>query len=159
MPKALDEAWLLANGVSADQLAAAKGGAVADRAPSPRRRGRMNATEARFVREVVEPMARAGEIDGWAFEPIRLLVAAAGEDTKSAWYTPDVVTWGRAGLVAYEVKGFWRSRDRVRVKVAAERHPWVAIVAVTREKGGGWKSERFGRPAAGTIEDPPCSHG
>jgi hypothetical protein len=48
-------------------------------------------------------------------------------------------------LLLYEVKGMWREAARVRIKVAADRHPF-RFIAVTKRlvrDGGGWKEELF----------------
>lgn len=106
------------------------------------RRHRQNPTEARFQSEVLDRWKAEKLIAGYAFEPMKLLVAAAGPDTRASWITLDFLTWNMAGLVAYETKGWWRSRDRVRTKVAAERHEWLRIAGVRRISGE-WKYEWF----------------
>ena len=45
-------------------------------------------------------------------------------------------------LEIHEVKGHWRSRDRIRFKVAAEMNPWFRFLGVMREHGE-WIYERF----------------
>jgi hypothetical protein len=117
-------------------------GVPAQQADRSVRRGRMNPTEIRFQSEVLDHWKTYKLIDGFAFEPMKLLVAAAGPDTRASWLTLDFLTWNIAGLVAYEIKGWWRSRDRVRTKVAAERHEWLRIAGVRRISGE-WKYEWF----------------
>lgn len=109
-----------------------------------RRRGVMNGLETRFAREVLDVMKAAGEIDGYAFESMKLLVAAAGDETKASYYCLDFVTWKGAVVRGFETKGWWRPAERLRVKVVAERNPWIAISGV-RWEGRAWVYERFGR--------------
>jgi hypothetical protein len=93
----------------------------------------------------LEARKAAGEVSWWAFETMRFRLA------DGAWYKPDfavVVTfqfqadgqlWVDSKLELHEVKGHWREAARVRIKVAADRHPF-RFVAVTR-KGGQWQYE------------------
>ena len=97
----------------------------------------MNATESRFASDVLSPLLAAGELQWFEFEPLRLRLAG------SAFYRPDFVCVDKAGqTICYEVKGHWREAARVRIKVAAERFPWMRFHAVklTRE---GWSFEEF----------------
>lgn len=56
----------------------------------------------------------------WSYEAIRLRLA------DGAWYMPDFRVIMPDGTEEYhEVKGFWREAARVRIKVAAEHHPYV----------------------------------
>jgi hypothetical protein len=98
----------------------------------------MNKWEGLFAAEL-EARRRAGEVSWWAFETLRFRLA------DGAWYKPDfavMVVWGwreTPALELYEVKGHWREAARVRIKVAADRHPF-RFVAVTR-KDGEWQYE------------------
>lgn len=81
---------------------------------------------------------QTGEILWWDYEPFRLRIG------KGAWYRPDHAVLELDGsMVLVEVKGFWREAARVRIKVAAERYPMFRFCAVTRERGGAWKTEEF----------------
>ena len=63
-----------------------------------------------------------------------------------AWYKPDFVALSHTGeLIVYECKGFWRESARVRIKVAADRHPFrfIAVTKRRQKDGGGWAEEMF----------------
>lgn len=98
----------------------------------------MNRTEARFASQL-EVRRRAGELQWWAFEPMKLRLA------RGAWYTGDFVALEDSGqLTLYEVKGHWEVAARVRIKVAAALYPWLRIVAVKATRGGGaWTFEEI----------------
>jgi len=95
---------------------------------------------------VLEPERLAGVIAGYEFEPMRLLLA----DSKAGrcYYTtdwlcrlPGMDERGRF-LRCDEVKGYWREAARVRIKVAADRYPWIHFRAVTK-KDGVWSVEEL----------------
>lgn len=139
--------WLLQNGVSPAELARALGenpqpltGEPAS-TPLPRR-GRQNKTELRFEETVLRPRLESGEIDGFAFEALKFVIALPQPPIKACYFTPDFVAWKDRNITAFEVKGHWREAARLRIKVAAERHPWASFVAVTRNKGS-WIYENF----------------
>jgi hypothetical protein len=78
----------------------------------------------------------AGEIAWWAYEPWRFSLGGG------AWYKVDFGVMLPGGeLEAIEVKGFWREAARLRIKVAASKHP-LAFKAVTRKEGA-WVEETF----------------
>lgn len=82
-------------------------------------------------------------VTGWEYEP-DTLVCAGG--TK---YTPDFKVTLSSGAIEYhEVKGFWRTQDRVRMREAAAVSPYP-IVLVSRKRGA-WtlKTVYEGREAA-----------
>ena len=106
--------------------------------PPQKRRGRMNQTEAEYAALLRDDPTVAR----FEFESLKLRLA------NGTWYTPDffvVYRDGREQIV--EVKGHWRSRDRVRVKVAARLYGWrwtfLAVVKRRRRDGGGWSTETF----------------
>lgn len=102
----------------------------------------MNGTEKAFA-EFLEEKKKDGVVDGWLFEPIKFRLA------KLTTYTPDFMVIGVKGeVVFYEVKGFWRLHDRVKIKVTAEEYPWFRFAAVQknskkkeRETGERWVFE------------------
>ena len=70
-------------------------------------------------------------------EPIKLRLA-----TKT-YYTPDFLYINGDGqLWCEEVKGYWHDDARVKIKVAAELHPYLRFRAVTK-KMGCWEWEYF----------------
>ena len=57
-------------------------------------------------------------------------------------YTPDFVVYTPTGVLAYEVKGFMRDDAAVKLKVAAQRYPWIRFLLATKRKksaGGAWQ--------------------
>lgn len=98
------------------------------------RYGKMNKTEARYAAYLDSLKGQVGELVRWDFEPEKLRLA------DGAYYTPDfrVITW--TGTVEFhEVKGFMREAAAVRLKVAADRHPYV--FRLVRWKDKGWEVE------------------
>ena len=103
-------------------------------------RGVMNKTEARYASEVLDVRKAAGEIAEYWYESVKLRLA------DGSWFTVDFFVMLSDGrLEAHEVKGHWRTAERVRIKVAAERYPFIFTSAQRRRKkeGGGWKVEEF----------------
>ena len=93
----------------------------------------MNKTERRFY-EFLQAQSDIVHID---FNVWRCKIA------EGAWYKPDFLVIRDTGRVEiYEVKGFWRSRDRVRTKVAASSYPYFNWFGAQYEKGQ-WKFEEF----------------
>lgn len=74
-----------------------------------------------------------------AFLGIQCMTLKLGDDCR---YTPDFVRLYEGGLVAYEVKGFWRDDARVKIKVAARTYPFIHFIAVQR-KGSNWFYENI----------------
>lgn len=103
--------------------------------------GTMSLTEKRYS-EVLESMRLAGEIDRWDFEPETLKLAF------NTRYEPDFRVITNDGSVVFvEVKPsgykFIPNQDKstVKLKVAAELHPYIFWRAVERPKkaGGGFE--------------------
>lgn len=96
----------------------------------PKTAGSMNKTERAFY-AALGLRAQAGEIDWWAFEPLKLRLA------DKTFYTPDFLVMEPDGrLVFYEVKGFWRDDARVKIKVAASMYWMFRFVSVKKTKRG-----------------------
>jgi hypothetical protein len=107
-----------------------------------KRRG-MNKTESAYSLHLGD-MKAAREIIWWEFQPWRLRCSdqPEGEGTKTTWYTPDFAVMLPDGEIQiHEVKGFTAQQDRLRIRMAIDRHPFQ-FFKVTR-KGGGWKVERL----------------
>ncbi len=102
--------------------------------------GQMNKTEQRYA-EYLDLQKHAGEIIDWRFEPFKLRLAGR------TFYTPDFVVILPDGTIRIiEVKGHWEDDARVKIKVAAEAYWWfefVAVTAIAKKHGGGWKEEWF----------------
>ena len=104
------------------------------------RPGEMNRTEARYEAQVLAPALIAGEIQFYAFEPIKLRLA------KNTFLTPDFMVLGRTGLLElHDVKGargIYADDAKVKMKVAAEKHPFVFKLAFPpKRRGEGWEIE------------------
>lgn len=113
----------------------AKGLVAAGRIKNPG----MNKTEAAYA-ERLEMLRRAGEVAWWSFEAVKLRLA------DNTFYTPDFAVMLTGGLIEiHEVKGHWEDDARVKIKVAAEQFPFrfLAVQALPKSKGGGWKVETF----------------
>lgn len=102
---------------------------------APKRAGEMNNLETEYARHLAL-LKQAGEIAGFDYEPAKLRLA------KNTFYTPDFrVVLADSTVEYHEVKGFWEDDARVKIKVAAELHPY-RFVAVSKQKGA-WKTEEF----------------
>ncbi len=102
--------------------------------------GTMNGTEAKYAADL-EARKRAGEVEDYWFEAVTLKIADACR------YTPDFLVQLPDGTIeAHEVKGFWQDDARVKIKVAAEKFPFVfrAFRPRAKKDGGGWSEEVFG---------------
>lgn len=107
----------------------------------PRRDGSMNGLELAYSQEL-ERRRIAGEILRWDFEPEKLRLA------DRTFYTPDFRVILLDGEIEWhEVKGTWvgGEHNRVKIKVAAEAHPYrfVAVMARAKRDGGGWTTEEL----------------
>lgn len=101
--------------------------------------GQMNKTEAAYA-EHLERIKASGVIVWYRFEGLKLRLA------DNTFYTPDFAVMDKSGVIqCHEVKGFWQDDARVKIKVAAEMYPFefIAIQAIPKSKGGGWKVEQF----------------
>lgn len=100
--------------------------------------GVMNKTEQRRAEEL-ELLKRAGEVQWFAFEPVRFRLAY------NTTYTPDFLVLSKdGGLMAEEIKGSWVTDDsRVKVKVFAETFKWIHVRVFVWQKKGGWKIEEI----------------
>lgn len=79
------------------------------------------------------------EISGFAYLEKIHVQAITLRIANGCRYTPDFIVQSvRAGLVAYEVKGFMRDDAAVKLKVAATAYQWIKFNLVTRGKGGTW---------------------
>lgn len=100
----------------------------------------MNGLEKRYAEEL-DARRICGQILGYWFEAFTFKLA------KGTRYTPDFVLMLPDGtLEAHEVKGgHWEDDARVKIKVAAELFPlrFVAVQAIPKREGGGWKLEEF----------------
>lgn len=101
--------------------------------------GAMNRTEAAYERELIDAKA-IGDVLWYRFEGVKLRLA------DNTFYTPDFAVMVATGqMEMHEVKGFWADDARVKIKVAAEQYPFrfIAVSALSKKAGGGWKVEVF----------------
>ena len=101
------------------------------------RSGEMNKAEAAYA-AYLDLRVHAREIAWWSFEAWKFRLA------DRTFYTPDFIVMFIDGrLEAHEVKGHWEDDARVKIKVAADMHPitFVAVKALPKKEGGGWKEE------------------
>ena len=98
--------------------------------------GVMNKLEAAYSASLSQ-MVVAGEIDSFMFESMKLVLA----DRTS--YMPDFLVFNKDGFIEFhEVKGFWESAARIKIKVAAKMFPQFQFKAFTRKRGM-WIEEGF----------------
>jgi len=98
--------------------------------------GTMNKTEQAYA-DLLEQRKQAGEIHHCGFEAINLKLA------KLTSYLPDFFVINADGTIEFhEVKGHWMGNGRVKIKVAAENHPWFRFVAIQYKKKE-WSYEEF----------------
>lgn len=106
-----------------------------------------NKWEQKFANGVLWPRRLTGETERFEFEPFTLVVLSVDSDgphLSDTRYTPDWVEWWPDGrIVIYEIKGFERTKDILRFKMAAASHPEYEFFLVKRPRGKGWKYERF----------------
>ena len=90
--------------------------------------GVMNRTESKYA-QYLENRKLLGEIIRYDFEPESLRLA------KGCVYMPDFrVQLANGELEFHEVKGYWMDDAKVKVKVAAQTHPY-RFIAVYYKKG------------------------
>lgn len=101
----------------------------------PKRDGSMNKTETAYAAHLAT-LLQVGRIARYDFEAEKLRLA------DRTFYTPDFRVVLPDGTIEYhEVKGYWEDDARVKIKVAAEHHPYT-FKAITRSKGE-WHAEEF----------------
>lgn len=94
----------------------------------------MNKMEAEYARHL-ENERIGGAISAWAFQPEKLRLA------DRTFYEPDFRVIENDGAIRFdEVKGFMEDDAAVKLKVAAEQHPYRFLLVRVRPKknGGGW---------------------
>lgn len=115
-----------------------------------RKPGERNKTEAAYEAHL-ELLKRAGEIDGYAFQTIKLKLA------DSAWYNPDFIVYAADGVVEiHDVKGTtkkkradgtkeavpWIEEDaNIKMKVVAEMFPFRCFAVF--KTSDGWQKKEY----------------
>lgn len=90
--------------------------------------------ERRYARHL-EARRLAGQIKRWDFEPVKLRLAGL------TFWQPDFRVIALDDTEEYhETKGFMREDANVKLKVAAEMHPYrfYLVREVPKKRGGGW---------------------
>lgn len=105
------------------------------------KKGKMNRLEAAYAQHL-QSQVLTGAIDAWFFESLKFKLAE-----NACGYTPDFMVVRADGVIEFhEVKGHWEDDARVKIKVAADKFPFV-FYGVTRVKNkvGGrvWRLEAF----------------
>lgn len=101
--------------------------------------GTMNKTEAAYA-AFLDTLILCKDVLWWKFEAVNLRLA------EKTFYRPDFLVLKADGaLECHEVKGHWEEDARVKIKVAASIYPmqFIAVQALPKSKGSGWKVERF----------------
>lgn len=101
--------------------------------------GAMNKTEQAYA-ATLELRRAAGEVSWFKFEGLKFRLA------DNTFYTPDFAVMLASGaLEAHEVKGHWQDDARAKIKIAADMYPmqFLAVQALPKKAGGGWKVEEF----------------
>ncbi len=125
--------WTRCYLVLADGPRAAESGSAVIRGRAqtqPRRDGSMNRLELEYSQRL-ELMRRTGQIARWDFQPEKLRLA------DRTFYEPDFrVVMPDGAIVFHETKGFMRDDAAVKIKVAAEQHPYRFVLV--RKLRGLW---------------------
>jgi hypothetical protein len=113
------------------------------------RAGEPNKTEAKYGDHLADLKA-LGRVSDYAFEPMKLRLAGR------TWLKIDYAVKVTTGLILVDVKGGPLEDDAaVKLKVCAEKYPWLPLYLVYRERGawvyravtrsgiGGWCPEPF----------------
>lgn len=118
----------------------------------PRVPGEPNPLEVAFGQEL-ERRKNRGEILEYEFEAEALRIAWTDKATgrKGATYTPDFRAITADGeVVFYEVKPmqssgkpYFREDAKLKLKMAADRHPYRFIIAMRRGKDGPWVEQPY----------------
>jgi hypothetical protein len=107
----------------------------------------MNGTERAYAAHLDEQKAREF-IHAWHYEAFNLRLAGR------TFYKPDFMVVRGDGCVEFhEVKGHFEEQAKVRIKCAAELHPYFVFQLVrkrAKKDGGGWAIEEVGQFTEGT---------
>jgi hypothetical protein len=97
--------------------------------------GQMNGWEKKYAAHL-ELLRSAGEVLWWSFDAVKLRLA------DKTFYTPDfLVMLKDFSIEVHEVKGHWEDDARVKIKVAAEKFPF--LFKALKPSGGQWAVEEF----------------
>lgn len=105
---------------------------------TPRKQG-MNSLELAYSQHLEAKRLR-GEIQQWSWESVKLKLA------DQTWYCPDFRVITADGTEEFhETKGFMREDANVKLKVAAELHPYRfrLVRQLPKRDGGGWELTEY----------------
>lgn len=103
----------------------------------------MNKMEAAYSL-VLDGRRASGEIIDYWFEAVSLNLAPG----LRCAYTPDFLVQRADGVLeCHEVKGFWEDDARVKIKVSADKFPFVFIAVTRPSKKVGWQYESLTKEA------------
>lgn len=81
-----------------------------------------------------------GEIHDCMPQPLKLNLAPGLACT----YTPDFMVVRNDGILEFhETKGYWHDDARVKIKVAADKYPFVFVAVTKPRKSSPWQYEYF----------------
>jgi hypothetical protein len=103
--------------------------------------GQMNKLEQAYA-EHLKALQRAGEVEWWRFEGIKLRLA-----DKTFFNVDFAVMLSTGEMQMHEVKGFMMDDANVKLKVAAETYPF-RFMLVKKAKGGQWSITEVGNQEA-----------
>jgi len=112
---------------------------------NPANRGQMNKLEIAYAGHL-EGRKMLGEITWYEYEAMRLKLAEKSPSRPALFWSPDFALVTCTGLIElHEIKGFQDAATIAKIKVAADKFPFVFRLVTRRPKkdGGGWILEEF----------------
>jgi hypothetical protein len=103
------------------------------------KQGERNKLEASYEQHL-ESRKQAGEIIWYKFEGMKFRLA------DNCFYNPDFnVLLANGEMEMHEVKSVWMDGSKEKVRVASDLYPFrfVAVYAVPKKEGGGFRYEEF----------------
>lgn len=130
---------------------------------------RMNKTEARYAREILEVRLRGQDILWYRFEALKLQLG------DGLTYTPDFIVVGNdGGIECHECKAVWstgkagfRDDARAKIKIAAQLFPFFTFIVAAHQSASrrsgrvpGWQFELIESRGdeLPKMETPPGTH-
>lgn len=108
-------------------------------------RGEMNKLETAYAAHL-EGLKILGQVEWFAYEGLRFKLTEKTKTRPAMYYSPDFALMLPDGTIElHEVKGFQDAKDINKLKVAADKFPFVFRLVTRRRKkdGGGWALEEF----------------
>lgn len=115
----------------------------------------LNKLESEYYAHLLRLKAN-GEIADCMPQPLKLNLAPGLACT----YTPDFMVIRNDGILEFhETKGFWHDDARVKIKVAADKFPFVFVAVTKPRKSSPWQYEYFTNEAPSAfynLKITPC---